>query len=327
LSLASSVSAIDGIKDFYIVGPFGDLISFWGPTEWTEVHLHDAKGDHKIAGSPGKSPVSVSAVRDPSGYARAAILFDDGTLYDYFDQTKTMKYEGAGVLQASAGYAFDAILYDAWYQPAWQHPLCYTDPYAAKTIAVVSSNVVSMSAGEDRDFLPMIAYVNDSGNAYEWRLGTTAGTGYTESLGSSVAQVSAGQNGVVALLSVAGTATNHYDDAYVSFGGAFTSPGTSKFLAADAVEVSAGTDRAGWAMTDVLDKNGVATEYSDLRGKVALDSSFEVDAGLDGISDVVSLLSDNGRYIYATERFQDGWAWLPASDVDLPWNPDNYPDF
>src|SRR5262249_4077707 len=153
------------------------------------------------------------------------------------------------------GFAFDAVLFGGNFSGL---VACF-DPYSKTVEAIVTTNATQISAGEDRDFMPMIAYVDKSNHAYEWRLGTTAGTGYTESLRVGYDQVSAGRNGVVALLAVSwiGTAAyNHYDDPYASFGGAFTTAGTTKWLDGGIGvwigEVSAGTDPAGKAMTDVL---------------------------------------------------------------------------
>jgi hypothetical protein len=313
LSLASSVSAVGGIKDFYI-----DLGKAW---------LHDSQGTQQL-GFVGAQ--SISAVTDPTGYARAAILFQNGTLWDYFDAPGTkhgLQYETSNVKQASAGSGFDAILYK-------DGSVDYVDRTSIFSLVdVIATNVASISAGEDRDALPMIAYVDKTRNAYEWRLG--AGTGYTELLGAGYDQASAGQNGVVALLSISwiGTfAENHYDDPYASYGGAFTTPGTMKWLDGGLnvwiAAVSAGTDAKGMAMTDVLfSGTGRVKEYSDACGVKDLGTGgtgwLEVDAGLGGISDLVrQSIGGLPSGWYDIWRFQDGcgtkpdvWTLLVKNDL------------
>jgi hypothetical protein len=293
LSLASSVSAIGGIKDFYV--------------EFGRAYLHDAQGTRLIA---QEGVWSISAVTDPNGYARAALVFQNGTLWDYFDQMPNagLKYETSNVRQACAGYGFDAILYSGGWLTSGL--VSYFDPYSATSKAVIATNARQISAGEDRDSLPMIAYVDTTNIAHEWRLGNTAGAGYTESLGWAY-QASAGQNGVVALLtpSLVGSnwAWNHYDDPYVPGGGAFTTAGTMKFLAASAYAVSAGTDASGKAMTDVLFSAGQVNEYSDAWGVKNLGTGWtEVDAGLGGISDLVSFTGNSDIQQLHISRFVDG---------------------
>ncbi len=171
LSLASSVSAVGGIKDFYIDGH--------------SAYLRDSQGLHLLA----DGAKSISAVQDLGGYARAAIVLDNGQLWDYFDYNHMLKYEASNVKDASAGYDFDAVLYGSgWFKDC---AFC-KNPYTTQFIGFVASNVASISAGEDRDFLPLIAYVDNTFNAFEWRLGNTSWVGYTESLGANVSQVSAG---------------------------------------------------------------------------------------------------------------------------------------
>ncbi len=312
LSVASSVSAIGGIKDFYI--------------DRGAAYLHDSQQTKFLI----QNAQSISAVQDPSGYARAAILLQNGELFDYFDEPAQigphgLKYELSNVTQACAGYAFDAVLGGGKSSGV----VMDLNPYSGTWKAFVTSTAVWISAGEDRDFLPMIAYVDKTNHAYEWRLGTTNGSGYTESLGGGVYQVSAGQNGVVALLTFGlgpvgqlsgGWAYNHYDDAYVSYGGAFTTPGTWKFLAADAVAVSAGTDVVGKAMTEVLfSGTGQVKEYSDACGVRDLGTGWrEVDAGLGGISNLVRQ-AIGGAAIGTDDiwRHQDGFLFHPDSWVSL----------
>src|SRR5262249_45355991 len=98
----------------------------------------------------------------------------------------------------------------------------------------------------------------------------------------------------------------HYDAAYLPMHGAFTGPGTTKGLAMGAAAISAGTDLAGKAMTDVLFGSGQAWEYSDSHAPKLLRSGVtEVEAGLGGMSDVVTpaLGGGVGNDIW---RFQDG---------------------
>jgi hypothetical protein len=305
LSLASSVSAVGGIKDFYIDGG----------TAW----LRDSQGTQPLGFVGAKS---ISAATDPTGYARAAIVFQNGTLWDYFDEPGPMhglQFEKSNVLQASAGAGFDAVLYGSGPSGLAE----YFDPYSKLVKEVVAFNATQISAGADRDSLPMIAYMDKSNNAYEWRLGTTAGAGYTESLGTAN-QVSAGQNGVVALLEVTwigSFAENHYDDAYASYGGAFTTTGTMKWLDGGLnvwiAEVSAGTDSLGMAKTDVLfSGTGQVKEYDDGCGVKNLGTGYlgkgylEVDAGLGGISDLVEQDPYQSAGWYDIWRFQD---WCPTN--------------
>ena len=78
--LASSVAAINGVKDFYI--DFGQVYE-----------------NQKPIVNTSSAPVSVSAVTDANGYAHATVLLQDGRVYDYFDKTGSMKLEATGAAQ------------------------------------------------------------------------------------------------------------------------------------------------------------------------------------------------------------------------------------
>jgi hypothetical protein len=313
LSLASSVSGIGGIHDFYI--------------DSGTLYLYDAK--HPV-GSPSIWPQqagnvkSVSAVQDPDGNVRAAVLLKNGSLYDYAVWKNSFEFEGSNIQQASAGPGFDAVLYGGG-----GGLVGYIDPVSATVKAFVAFGATQISAGTDRDTLPMIAYVDNQHNAYEWRLGTTTGSGYTESLGVGYNQVSAGRNGVVALLGVSwlGTAAyNHYDDPYASVGGAFTTAGTTKWLDGGfgvwITEVSAGTDAKGMAMTDVLfSGTGQVKEHSDACGVKDLGKGWlEVDAGLGGISDLVEQTPGWPSGVHNIWRFQDGCDTKPDQWTGLSYH-------
>jgi hypothetical protein len=257
-------------------------------------------------------------------------LLNNGQLWDYFDQTKAVKFEASNVKQASAGVGFDAVLY----KTGW---LADVNPSTATTKAwVKKGNVASASAGLDRDGLPMIAYVDTTTHAYEWRLGKLPGVSWTESLGAGILQVSAGRNGVVAELTVpafysqkyhllVNVAFNHYDAAYAALGGAFTTPGTTKTLAIDLITaVSAGTDCKGNAMTDALFSTHKVKEFSDTWGVKDLETGWlEVDAGIGGISDLVSPglggvpsgFNDIWRYQDACGSQKGSWTLLVQNDL------------
>ncbi len=130
-----------------------------------------------------------------------------------------------------------------------------------------------------------------------------------------------------------GLVENHTDAPYATYGGKFTSNDSWHIvtLGTGAVAISAGTDRNGAPMTDVLFANHSAKEYSSYSPDGALEIGYgivEIDAGHDGISDVVTPAIGSFP-LNDVWRFQDAWPgyngfWSEPSSWTVVVNYDNY---
>jgi hypothetical protein len=215
--------------------------------------------------------VSVSAFTGVNQAGAADVVLTSGALFTWSD-TGGWKYINAGVRQAYAGsngntavlfQGGDLFLYSA----------------NGNTWQALANLTVSASIGTDLNGGPMVAMVLANGYAFEWRA-----AGSYEFLAGGVVQVSAGANGVTAILGANGYVYNHYDTAYTATG-AYSTVGAWLLLVNGGVaSISAGTDVYGSAATDITTASGLAYEWGTHTGwKYLAVNVSEVDAGQGGM--------------------------------------------
>jgi hypothetical protein len=155
----------------------------------------------------------------------------------------------------------------------------------------VRSGVASVSSqGIDNDGRAVVDLVLTNGDAFEYHDGGT-----WQFLRHGVKAAAAGQ-GVSFVVLNDGQLFEYHDD----------SARWSGALAADVVSISAGTDRFGVNLVDVVFKSGTFSEWSESTGWHALCSqAITVSAGMGGTS--VVLLKDGRAYEY---NEISGWTYL-----------------
>jgi hypothetical protein len=208
----------------------------------------------------------------------ADVIDSLGNLWQWNDGA--WRYIASGVQQVSAGWNGDsAVLFNNG----------NLDRFNARTgaLSFVHSGVVSTSIGQSVHDTAMIDFITTNGNAYEW-LGNQSGSGgQLEALCGSAKQVSAGTNGVSAVLISNGDVWVHADGPY--YNNIYNYPGHWQYLTGGVASISCGEDADQRPTIDVVLTNGQAYENDNGQSWAYIGSSVtEVDAGDAGATEVVS---------------------------------------
>src|SRR5262249_1986238 len=160
------------------------------------------------------------------GHAMVDVVTTGGFAYEYHEGLNSWTYLDSQVKSAKAGQGVSYVLYT-------NGTLYEIKDWGGKSY--IDSNVTSIDAGTDRYGVNMVTEV-----WFGWGYEHSDSTGW-HFLGSNVKALSAGQQGVVAILTGNGDAY-WYNEA----------TGPSSFLASNVSAVTAGYDQFGNYMADLL---------------------------------------------------------------------------
>jgi hypothetical protein len=210
---------------------------------------------------------------DNHGQAMVDIVFRDGLAYRY-DERSGLHYLASGVRSATAGQGVSYVLFtDGSLREFHNSNLTWT-PILTSSVESQGSSVTAIDAGTDKLGANMVDVTFSNGDAWEH----SDSSGWHR-MATGVQSVSAGQQGISAVVLDGGKAYSYNEAA---------GNGHLRFLASDVKSATAGTDRSGQCVIDVLASTGSLSEYRLRGGRTHLfDSVASIAKAHAGVVDVV----------------------------------------